>query len=55
LDAALLLGVHLLVVAANSAQPVILSSHVWLLMGAFLLAVAGWAYWLIQRFRRVVE
>ena len=53
LQAALLLGVHLLVVAANASQPVLLSGHVWFLLVAFLLATISWAYFLIQRFRRV--
>jgi hypothetical protein len=54
-EVALLLGVHLLVVSANASQPVRLSSQVWLLLGGFLLAIVGWAYWLIQRFRGVPE
>ena len=53
LQAALLLGVHLLVVAANASQPVLLSGQVWFLLVAFLLATISWAYFLIQRFRRV--
>jgi hypothetical protein len=53
LQAALLLGVHFLIVAANASKPVLLSSHVWFLLVAFLLAMITWAYFLIQRFRRV--
>jgi serine/threonine-protein kinase len=54
-DAALLLGIHLLVVSANAAQPVRMSSQVWWLVGGFFLAIVGWAYWLIQGFRRVED
>ena len=51
-QATLLLGVHQLVVAAHAAQPVQLSSRVWLLLGAFLLAIILWSIALICRFRR---
>jgi hypothetical protein len=54
-EAALFLGMHLLVVTANAAQPVRMSSHVWLLMGGFLLAIVGWSCWLMRRFCRVAE
>jgi uncharacterized membrane protein len=49
------LGMHLLVVAANASQPVMLSSHVWFLLAGFLLVVMAWSIVLIQRFRRTTE
>lgn len=52
LQEVLVIGIHLLIVAANASQPVKLSSHVWLLLVAFVLVVVCWAYCLIQRFRR---
>ena len=51
-EAALFLGIHLLVVAANNAQPVRLSGSVWGLLGGFLVALIGWSYFLVRRFRR---
>jgi serine/threonine-protein kinase len=48
-----LLAVHLLVVAANAAQPVRLSSLIWALLGGFLAVIAVWGCLLVRRFKRV--
>ena len=52
-EALFVLGVHLLVVAANSSEPARLSSGVWLLGGFFLAIIAGWVFALIRRFNQV--
>jgi hypothetical protein len=52
LNATLMLSLHWLLVAANKVQPPRLSSQVWWLLAAFLLAISVWSYLLIQRFRR---
>jgi serine/threonine-protein kinase len=52
LQAALFLGIHLLVVAANKAQPVRLSRNVWGLLGGFLVAILAWSCLFVWRFRR---
>jgi uncharacterized membrane protein len=51
--ALLLLGVHLLVVQANLAQPVRLSPVAWGLLGAFLLTTLGGLIRMFWRFRVV--
>jgi hypothetical protein len=51
LQSLLFLGVHVLVIQANLAQPVQLSSLAWLLLVAFLLAVVVWLSLLWRRFR----
>jgi uncharacterized membrane protein len=52
LNATLMLGLHWLLVAANRVQPPRLSSQVWWLLAAFLLAISAWSYVLIRRFHR---
>jgi serine/threonine-protein kinase len=52
LQALLFLGVNLLVVDANTSQPVVLSSNMWLLIVAFMVATLVWICFLIQRFWR---
>jgi hypothetical protein len=46
----LFLAVHLFVVAANAAQPPNLSNAMWLIMGAFFLAVSLWTLFLLRHF-----
>jgi serine/threonine-protein kinase len=46
----LFLAVHLFVVAANAAQPPNLSNAMWLIMGAFFLAVSLWTFFLLRHF-----
>jgi len=55
LVAVLFCGLHLLVVAANSSQPVRLSSAAWLLLAGFLAAMSVWAVSLVWRFWRVAQ
>lgn len=45
------LGIHLLVVDANAAQPVRLSNYVWLLLAGMLTGVGCILFWLIRRFK----
>jgi serine/threonine-protein kinase len=47
---ALFLGIHLSIVAANSAQPPNLSHGVWLILGAFFLFMSLWTFFLIRQF-----
>lgn len=49
----LLVGIHLLVVAANRTQPAQLSSGIWLLLAGFLTVIGGWTYAIVRRFRRI--
>jgi hypothetical protein len=53
--AAFLAAINLLIVAANNARPVRLSSSIWLLLGAFLASSLWWAYTLYRRFRSPAE
>ena len=46
------LGVHILVVQANQAQPARLSSAVWMLLAGFLVLLVGWLAALFRRFHR---
>ncbi len=46
------LGIHILVVQANLAQPARLSSAVWMLFAGFLVLLVGWLIALYRRFRR---
>lgn len=46
------LGIHILVVQANLAQPARLSSGVWMLLAGFLLVLVGWLVALFRRFHR---
>jgi serine/threonine-protein kinase len=52
LQTLLFLGVNLLVVDANTSKPVVLSSNMWLLIVAFMVATLFWICFLIQRFWR---
>ena len=52
LEALFVLGVHLLVVEANASRPVRLSSAIWMLGGAFLVAIGAWIYLFMRRFMR---
>ncbi len=49
--AAFMAAINLLIVAANNARPVQLSSSIWLLGGAFLASTLWWTYTLYRRFR----
>lgn len=48
-----MLGLHLLVVAANASQPARLSSGVWLLGGSLVAIVGAWIHALSRRFNQV--
>lgn len=50
LEALFMLGLHLLVVAANASSPPQLSSSIWLLAGLFLACVGGWVWMVVRRF-----
>ena len=53
LEALFMLGLHLLVVAANASSPPQLSSSIWLLAGGFLATVGAWVWIVIRRFNQV--
>jgi hypothetical protein len=55
LVAVLFCGLHLLVVVANSSQPVRLSGAAWLLLAGFLAAMAVWAVSLVCQFQRIAQ
>ena len=50
-----MLGLHLLLVAANVSSPPQLSSGVWLLGGLFLAFVIVWIFMLMRRFNQVAS
>lgn len=52
-EALFLLGIHLLLVAANASSPPQLSPGVWVLGVLFLATVVGWVFVLFQRFHRM--
>ena len=54
LEVLFVLGLHLLLVAANASSPPHLSLGVWLLGGVFLACVGAWLFMLMRRFRQVV-
>lgn len=51
----LVLGLHLLTVAANTARPVVLSSYVWAILAGFLAGVGALVFFLCRRFQRLPE